>query len=43
MQALTQDVLHNEYLGNDDDTIMSHTILAVQLLDIHLRTQTHNR
>lgn len=27
--SLTHDVIHNEYLGDDDGTKMSHTALAI--------------
>lgn len=31
----------NEYLGDDDDTKTSQTVLAIQLLDFHKKTCTH--
>lgn len=33
----------NEYLGDDDDTKTSQTVLAIQLLDFHKKTCTHTR
>lgn len=43
MLSLAHDVLHDEYLGhdNDDDIKMSHIVLAVQLLDFHMKIYTY--
>ena len=33
---------NDEYLGDDDDVRKkSHTVLAVQLLDLHMKTHTY--
>lgn len=37
--SLTHGVLHDEY--DDDDMEMSHTVLAVQLLDLHMKTHLY--
>lgn len=33
-------VLNDKYLGDDDNTKLSHTILAIQLSDFHKATYT---
>ena len=40
---LAYGVLYNEYLGDDYDTKISLTVLAIQLLDFHMKTYKHNR
>lgn len=45
--SLAHDVLHNEYNeynetnDNDNDTKISHTVLAVQLLIFHMKTHSY--
>lgn len=43
--SLVYNVLHGEYLGddNDDNTETSHTVLVVQLLDFHTKTRTYTK
>ena len=39
---LAHSVLHDEYLGdNDDDAKMPHTALAIQLLDFYMKTHIY--
>lgn len=40
---LAYGILYNEYLGDDYDMKISLTVLAVQLLDFHMKTYKHNR
>ena len=40
--SLTHEVLYDKYLSSDDDddTKTSHSVLAVQVLDFHIKTHT---
>lgn len=45
--SLVHDALHDEYLGNDDDghadTKVSHIVLAIELLDFHMKTHARTQ
>ena len=40
---LAHDVLHNGRLGDEDDTKISHTVFARQLLDFHMKTLAYTQ